>query len=104
MKDTAGGDLAAAAKNSSLKNTGSFFDNQVGQNDLSEYESARLEKRDFQAQSQLIDRNSQNEDMLLEGITEDENNLLSNPPGFLDEGDDGEVLQQNFDDADNLLI
>ena len=43
--------------------------------------------------------------MLLEGITEDENNLLTNPPGFLDEDEDGEVLQQNYDDdADNLLI
>ena len=30
--------------------------------------------------------------MLLEGITEDENNLLTNPPGFLDEDEDGEVL------------
>ena len=43
--------------------------------------------------------------MLLEGITEDENNLLTNPPKFLDEDEDGEVLQQNYDDdADDLLI
>ena len=91
MKET------AVAKNS--------FVNQLGQNDLSEYESARLEQNNVQAQSHLIDRNSQNEDMLIEGITEDESNLLTNPPGFLDEEEDGDVLQQNYDDdADNLLI
>ena len=43
--------------------------------------------------------------MLIEGITEDESNLLTNPPGFLDEEEDGDVLQQNYDDdADTSLI
>ena len=63
-KDTADGDFADSAAISSSRNNnklpGGFgsFVNQAGHNDLSEYESNRLQQRAVQAQSHFIDRGS----------------------------------------------
>ena len=55
--DTTGGELASRNNNKLPGGFGSFI-NQAGHNDLSEYDSNRLQRREVQAQSHFIDRSS----------------------------------------------